>query len=134
MHAGARVAARIEAEAQRLADRRANVPGEGHLGPPREVVAEDAERLVRVDPPLARGSDRRLALERKPGGVREEVAHRRSGRPRGLVEIEDTLFGRDKHGERGDRLRDRGEADHAADVPVRVAAAVYARDPGGGEP
>ena len=56
MHARARMARGIELEAERLADGRAHVVGERHLGPGADVLAEDGEALVRVDAAAARAA------------------------------------------------------------------------------
>jgi hypothetical protein len=57
------MAVRVEPKTQRLDDRRPNVIREGHLGSSRDVLAEHAEALVRVDAPPAGRCDRGLALE-----------------------------------------------------------------------
>src|SRR5205085_476852 len=64
-------------------------------------------------------SDGRRPVERKSGGVREQVAHRRAGRAGGLVELEETLLRRDENGNRRRRLRDRGPAEGALEVAAR---------------
>ena len=116
MHARARIAGRIERDAERLADRRAHVVGEGHLGAIREVCGEHAEPFVRVDPAPSRARDRLLSLERQTGGVREQVPHGRAGRACRLVEVDDSLLGGDEKGKGGDGLRDGGKANGMARV------------------
>ena len=69
---------------------------------------EHLEAGIGVDPPRAGRSDRRLSLERQAGGMGEQVANGRSGRPRRLVERDDPLLGRDEHRDRGRELRHRG--------------------------
>ena len=101
----------VELEPERLADGRAHVVGERHLGPRGDVLAEDAEALVGVDAAAPGRRDRHGAVERQPRGVGEQVPHRRAGRPGRLVEVDDALLGRDERRERADRLRDRREAD-----------------------
>ena len=127
MHPGARMAARVEREPERLDDRRPDVVRERHLGLSGDVLAEHAEALVRVDPPPPGRRDRRLALERQAGGVREQMTDGCARRPRRLVEVDDALLGRDERRERGDRLRDRREAHGTARVPAGVAIAPSAR-------
>ena len=77
-------------------------------------LASIAEPLVGVDASMTRPSDRLGALERKPARVREQVANRRAGRPRRLVEVDDAFLGRDERRERGDRLRHRRETTRLA--------------------
>ena len=107
---------------ERLADGCPHVLGERDLGLRLEVVGEHPEALVRVDPAAARRRDRLRALEGKAGRVREQVPHRRAGRARGLVEVDDSLLGGDERRERGDRLRHRGEPDDARASPSVSAA------------
>ena len=71
VHAGARIAGRVESDAERVADSRAHVLGERHLGVLGDMSGEHAERLVRVDAPVTRTGDRLAPLEREPGRVRE---------------------------------------------------------------
>ena len=98
-------------EAERLADGRAHVVGERHLG----ARARRARR-GRRSPRSSRcgggpgGAIGTAPSNGQPGGVREQVAHRRAGRPGRLVEVDDALLGGDERRERAHRLRDRGEA------------------------
>ena len=101
MHAGAGMAVRVEVEPEWLADGGANVVGERHLRPRGDVLAEHAEALVRVDAAAAGRRDRHGAVEREPGGVREQVPHGRARRAGRLVEIDDTLLGGDERRESG---------------------------------
>ena len=91
VHSGARIAFGVERDPERLDDRGAHVLGERHLRAPRHMLAEHAEPLVGVDPATPRLRDRRAPVEGKARGVREQVAHGRAGRPRGLVEVEHAL-------------------------------------------
>ena len=51
--------------------------------------------------------------------MREQVPKCRARRPGRLVQVDETLFGRDEHGDRSGELRDRCPAEHALDVAVR---------------
>ncbi len=133
VHACARVPARVEGDAERVAHRRPDVLGERHLGACLERRTDDPEALVRVDAPPAGRSDRDPALEGQPRRVGEQVPHGRAGRPGGIVEVEHALLGGDEHGERGDRLRDRGQSDGATNVAAGGDRRVRARDAGRGE-
>ena len=133
MHARSRVAGRIEAELERLADGLAHVLGELHLGTPGDVLRQHPERLVRVDAALSGTSDRDLALERQAGRVREQVADGRAGRAGRLVEVDDPFLRGDERRERGDRLRHRRETDRAPDVTVRRDPAFAIDHTRGGE-
>ena len=128
MHPGARVAVRVEADPERRADGSPHVLGERHLGTLGEMVGEHAERLIRVDAAVARAGDRRLALERKSGCVREQVAHGRAGRTGGLVEVDHPLLRGDEHRERGDGLGHRGKSNGECGIAVRRGASVLIDD------
>ena len=119
VHPRSRVAGRVEAELERLADGPPHVLGELHLGTPGHVLRQHSERLVRVDASLSGTRDRDLALERQPGRVREQVADRRARRTCRLVEIDNAFLGGDERRERGDRLRHRRETNRGHDVTVR---------------
>ena len=116
--------AQLARELQRLEHARGHVLGERHLGAALHVLPEHLEAVVRVDPPLPRRRDRHGPVERQPGGVREQVADGRPGRPRLLVEVDDALLRRDERRERRDQLRDRRPAQLARLVPVPCADAV----------
>ena len=64
--------------------------------------------------------------------MREEMPNGRAGRPRGFVEVDDSLLGGDEQTERGDGLRDRGEVEGPARVAMRLDAS-REHDPGGCE-
>ena len=59
------------------------------------------------------------ALERQPGGVREQVPERRAGRPGRLVEVDEPLLRGDEHRDRGRELRHRRPREAAARVAAR---------------
>ena len=123
----------IEADAERRAHRLAHVRGERDLRAFRDVRGEHAEPLVGVDASLARPRDRLGALEREPARVREQVANRRAGRPRRLVEVDDAFLGGDERRERGDRLRHGREANGSRRLAARVDPALGVDDTRGGE-
>ena len=50
------------------------VLGERHPGGRGDVLGSELDAGVRVDPPRSGRGDRRGAVERQPGGVREQVA------------------------------------------------------------
>ncbi len=133
MHAGARIAGRIESDAERVADSRAHVLGERHLGVLGDMSGEHAERLVRVDATVARTGDRLAPLEREPGRVREQVANRRARRAGRLVEVDDPFLRGDERRERGNRLRHRGEPNGARRVATRRSDPVRVDDSRGRE-
>src|SRR6478736_5783675 len=110
------MAARVEPDAQRLDDSRPDVVRERHLGPCRDVLAEDAEALVRVDAPPAGRRDRGLAVEGQARGMSQQMPDGGAGRPCGLVEVDDAFLGGDERRESGDWLRDGRESDGAARV------------------
>ena len=68
-------AAQRRGGAERLEDGAREVLLEGHLGGLGDGVGEPLEARVRVDPPLAGLRDRRVALERQAGRLREQVPH-----------------------------------------------------------
>ena len=74
--------------------------------------------------------DRRVALERQPGGVREQVPHRRAGRAGGLVEVDDPLLRGDEHGDRRRELRHRGPREGPLHVAERGLGAAGDGDGG----
>ena len=90
---------------QRFEDRRAEVLVERNLGGARDRLRELLEAGVRVDAAAAGWRDRRLALERQPRSVREEVTDRRALGPGRLVEVEHALLRRDQRRQRSGRLR-----------------------------
>jgi hypothetical protein len=95
---------------------------ERHLRPRLEEPGGELDPGVRVDPAPARPGDRLLALERQPGGVGEQVAHRRPGWACGLVEVDRSLLECDEKREPRQELRDGGPGQ------VRVARTVCRDD------
>ena len=133
MHAGRGIPLGIETDAERRTHRLAHVRRERDLRAFRDVRGEHAEPFVRVDASMARPSDRLGALERESTRVREQVANRRAGRPRRLVEVDDAFLGRDERRKRGDRLRHGREANGSRHLAARVDPALGVDDTRCGE-
>ena len=124
---------RVEPETERRDDRLPDVVRERHLRALRDVLAEHAEALVRVDAPPPGRRDRGHALERQPRRVGEQVPNGGPGRPGRLVEVDDALLGGDERRERRDRLRDRRQPYRPFRVAVGGDRGVRARHTGGRE-
>ena len=60
--------------------------------------------------------------------MREQMPHRRAGRPGGLVEVDRPLLGGDERRQRGDRLRHRGPAEDERRRPTPRDLALRAQD------
>ena len=133
MHTRTGVAARIEPDAERAAERLAHIVGERHLGALLEVRRQHAERLVRVDAAMLGPRDRLRALERQAAGVREKMANRRARRPRRFVQIDDALLGRDEDREGRHRLRDGRQSHRMRRVAARRHLATWIDDARGSE-
>ena len=58
----------------------------------RDELPEDVEARVRVDPACPGRRERRLALERQPRGVGQQVPDGRTRRPGRLIEVEESLI------------------------------------------
>ena len=90
---------------------------------------EHLEAGVRVDPPLARARDRRAVLERQPGRVREQMAHRRALRPGRLVEVEVPSSAATSVASAVDELRHRRPAEACSRGRARATTPAAAKTP-----
>ena len=100
---------------------------ERHLGGAGQLVGGALDADVGVDPTPSDGCHRRIAVEAEPGGVSEQMPHRRASRSLGEaqrgIELEHAFLDGDHDRPRDHRLGQRGEPVPALGVADRAIVA-----------